>query len=136
MEINLFNNYGDIKFDYQKIINDISSVFDSHDSLSVILINNEEIHHMNKEYRNCDYPTDVLSFPDRDDDYIGDIFISIDKVYEQASSYEHSVEREFAFLLTHGILHLLGYDHLTKEEEQIMFSKQEEILNKTNYRRD
>ncbi|HEY8444998.1 MAG TPA: rRNA maturation RNase YbeY [Bacilli bacterium] len=136
MEINLFNNYGDIKFDYQKITNDISSVFDSHDSLSVILINNEEIHHMNKEYRNCDYPTDVLSFPDRDDDYIGDIFISIDKVYEQASSYEHSVEREFAFLLTHGILHLLGYDHLTKEEEQIMFSKQEEILNKTNYRRD
>jgi probable rRNA maturation factor len=75
----------------------------------------------------------VLSFPDRDEEYLGDIFISIDKVYEQAKQYNHSVEREFAFLLTHGILHLLGYDHENTNDEKKMIAKQEEILKK--YRR-
>ena len=75
------------------------------------------------------------SFEEYEDDYLGEIFICEEKVYEQATSYNHSNEREFAFLLTHGLLHLLGYDHIEKEDEVIMFQKQDELLNKTIYRR-
>ena len=93
---------------------------------------------MNKEYRGLDRPTDVISFEETDEEdenYLGDIFICIDKVYEQAKSYEHSNEREFAFLLLHGILHLSGYDHIEKEDEIIMFNKQDELLEKLGFRR-
>ena len=98
-------------------------------------MNSEEIHEMNKQYRDIDRPTDVLSFEEYEDDYLGEIFICEEKVYEQAISYDHSNEREFAFLLTHGLLHLLGYDHIEKDDEVIMFQKQDELLNKTIYRR-
>ena len=91
---------------------------------------------MNLDFRNIDRPTDVLSFEEQEDDYLGEIFICDEKVYEQAQSYGHSNEREFAFLLTHGLLHLLGYDHIEKEDEVIMFKKQDELLNKTTYRRN
>ena len=104
---------------------------------NVIIINNEEIHKINKEYRGIDRPTDVISFALEDykdikyeNDYrvLGDIYISIDKVKEQAKEYGHSEKRELAFLAVHGLLHLLGYDHMEKEDQKVMFSKQELIL--------
>lgn len=136
MEINVFNNYSkEIPFEYEKIVEDISNYFNNEEEVSLILVDNEEIHKLNKEYRGVDRPTDVLSFNSDEDIYLGDIFISIDKVVSQAQEYEHSFEREFAFLLVHGILHLKGYDHHTPEEEKEMFAKQEEVLNVLNYRR-
>lgn len=105
-------------------------------SFSIIIVDNEKIHEINKEYRGIDRPTDVISFAlEENEDYevkerlLGDIFISIDKVYDQAKEYNHSVKRELFFLVTHGFLHLLGYDHMKKEDEEIMFSLQEKILN-------
>lgn len=105
-------------------------------SFSVIIVDNEKIHEINKQYRGIDRPTDVISFAlEEDEDYeikerlLGDIYISIDKVYEQAKEYGHSVKRELFFLVTHGFLHLLGYDHMEKKDEEVMFSLQEKILN-------
>lgn len=136
MEIEIFNNYGEIAFDYNKVVADVSGYFKGENEVSLILVNLDEIHKLNLEYRHLDYPTDVISFESGEEDYLGDIFICIDKVIEQAKLYEHSVNREFAFLLVHGLLHLQGYDHLTKEDESKMFAKQEEVLNTINYRRE
>ena len=140
MKINLFNENNLLNnIDYNKIIEDIENLFnvefETSKEVSVIIVNSEEIHEMNKQYRNIDRPTDVLSFEEYEDDYLGEIFICEEKVYEQAKSYNHSNEREFAFLLTHGLLHLRGYDHIEKEDEEVMFKKQDELLNKTIYRR-
>lgn len=104
---------------------------------NIIIVDNEKIHKINKEYRGIDRPTDVISFalednkdfPSLDYRILGDIYISIDKVYEQSKEYNHSIKRELYFLIIHGFLHLLGYDHMEKEDEKIMFSKQEDILN-------
>lgn len=103
---------------------------------SVIIVDNKKIHEINKQYRNIDRPTDVITFALEDyedvkfDNYrpLGDIYISIDKAKEQAKEYGHTLKRELAFLTIHGFLHLLGYDHMEKEEEKIMFEKQEMIL--------
>ena len=104
-------------------------------TFSVIIIDNERIHEINKTYRGIDRPTDVISFAlEENENYqvqerlLGDIYISIDKVYEQAKEYGHSVKRELFFLVTHGFLHLLGYDHMDKDEEKEMFDLQEKIL--------
>lgn len=105
--------------------------------MNVIIVDNEKIHKINRDYRGIDRPTDVISFALEDDktfvniDYriLGDIYISIDKVYEQANAYNHSIRRELSFLTVHGILHLLGYDHMKEEDEKVMFGKQNEILN-------
>ena len=90
-------------------------------SFSIIIVDNKKIHEINKTYRGIDRETDVISFAlEEDENYevkerlLGDIYISIDKVYEQAKEYNHSVKRELFFLVTHGFLHLLGYDHMTK----------------------
>ena len=111
-------------------------------SFSIIIIDNDKIHEINKEYRGIDRPTDVISFAlEEDEDYevkerlLGDIYISIDKVYEQAKSYGHSVKRELFFLVTHGFLHLLGYDHMEKKDEEVMFPLQEKILNEYGVKR-
>ena len=111
-------------------------------SFSIIIVDNEKIHEINKTYRGIDRPTDVISFAlEEDENYevkerlLGDIYISIDKVYEQAKEYEHSVKRELFFLVTHGFLHLLGYDHMTEEEEKEMFSLQEKILDEYGVKR-
>ncbi len=108
--------------------------------VDVNLIDNERIHEINREYRHVDRPTDVISFAFLDHvdgevtikgdipTLLGEIFISVDKAKEQANAYGHSLLREMSFLFVHGLLHLLGYDHMTKEEETIMFSLQEEIL--------
>ena len=103
---------------------------------NVIIVDNKKIHEINKEYRNIDRETDVISFALEDDELIndspirilGDIYISIDKAKSQAEEYGHSLRRELCFLMTHGLLHLLGYDHMTKEDEEIMFPLQEKIL--------
>ncbi len=105
-------------------------------AVSFIIVNNEEIHKINKEYRNIDRPTDVISFAVMDGnnhqlDYeLGDIYLSYEKIIEQAKEYNHSNIREFSFLITHGMLHLLGYDHMNPKDEEIMFKKQDDILNK------
>ena len=106
--------------------------------VSVTFTDNEGIHALNREYRNVDRPTDVLSFPLSDgEDYdtdgdavlLGDIVISLERAQTQAEEYGHSFEREVAFLTVHSMLHLLGYDHETSpEDERDMFARQDEIL--------
>ena len=103
---------------------------------NIIIVDNNYIQKLNREYRKIDSPTDVISFALEDNDDInyspirllGDIYISLDKAKEQAKEYNHSLLRELSFLAVHGLLHLLGYDHMNKEDEKIMFEKQERIL--------
>ena len=105
---------------------------------NVIIINNEKIREINREYRNIDRETDVISFALEDEKsfnrtdirVLGDIYISIDKARSQALEYGHSFKRELYFLAVHGFLHLLGYDHKKKEDEEVMFKKQEEVLSR------
>lgn len=104
---------------------------------NIIIVDNNKIHELNKVYRGIDRVTDVITFALEDNkDFpkesvriLGDIYISIDKARSQAIEYGHSFLRELSFLTIHGFLHLLGYDHMTKNDEEIMFSKQEDILN-------
>lgn len=109
--------------------------------ISVSLVDNQYIHQINRQYRNIDRPTDVISFAFLDDGNqydkvlfkpgmvaLGDIYISVDKAIEQANEYGHSIKRELLFLFTHGLLHLLGYDHMNEEDEKEMFSLQDKIL--------
>lgn len=99
--------------------------------ISLLITNDETIHLLNKEYRQKDKPTDVLSFPMEDDIMLGDIVISLDAAKNQALERDINVDREVAFLFIHGLLHLLGYDHETSvEDEKNMFALQEEILKK------
>jgi probable rRNA maturation factor len=144
-------------FDYAKLAEKVVSFCLSHENfpyeaeVNLTLTDNEGIHAINKEQRGIDRPTDVLSFPmltyqeagnfdfladENDDDFnpdtgealLGDIVISVEKVLEQAESYGHSEEREFAFLITHSMLHLFGYDHMEPEDAEIMEEKQRRIL--------
>ncbi len=109
--------------------------------VSVSLVDNEYIHYINREYRHIDRPTDVISFAFLDDGHeydkilfkkglvaLGDIYISVDKAIEQAKEYGHSIKRELSFLFVHGLLHLCGYDHMSKEDEEVMFALQDKIL--------
>lgn len=118
--------------------------------INLVLTDNEEIKRVNTEFRNIQAPTDVLSFPmipfetpgdyeiveedesyfdlDTDELLLGDIMISVDKVFAQAEEYGHSVKREFSFLIAHSMLHLLGYDHMTPEEAAVMEKKQADAL--------
>lgn len=127
--------------------------------VNLLLTDNEGIQEFNKETRNIDAPTDVLSYPNVEYDVpgnfdiaeeqeagcfnpdsgeliLGDIIISVDKVIAQANEYGHSPKREFAFLVAHSMLHLSGYDHMTPEEEQEMIKKQEMVLNTLGITRD
>lgn len=111
---------------------------------NIIIIDNKKIHEINKTYRNIDRETDVISFAMEDnmdvkyDDFrlLGDIYISIDKVISQAKEYGHSNLREICFLATHGILHLLGYDHMEPDDEKEMFKLQNELLDGYNIKRE
>lgn len=109
--------------------------------ISLSIVSGEEIREINCHYRSMDKETDVLSFPlltfeegekpalnENGEIMLGDIIISIGQATEQAMEYGHSIEREMAFLTAHSMLHLLGYDHMEQEEEQVMFAKQKEIL--------
>lgn len=117
-----------------KKINRVEKVKGKH-YISFIIVDEKEIWEINKQYRNIDKPTDVISFATIDDEEegiipeeLGDIFICQEKVFSQSEEYGHSLKREFAFLATHGVYHLLGYDHQSIDEEKIMFEKQENIL--------
>ena len=114
-------------------------------SFNLIIVDNKYIHELNRTYRNIDRETDVITFALEDEDTIiipneerilGDIYISIDKAKQQAEEYGHSLLRELSFLAVHGFYHLLGYDHQTPEEEKIMFTKQEEVLEAYGIRRE
>lgn len=111
---------------------------------NVIIVDNDYIHELNKNYRNIDRETDVITFALEDEKdmvapvgerVLGDIYISIDKAISQAEEYGHSLLRELSFLAVHGFYHLLGYDHMTEEEEKVMFSKQEEVLHECEIER-
>ena len=127
--------------------------------INILLTNNEGIHAANKQMRGIDAPTDVLSFPmidfAKEGDFsvvenavssyfnaasgellLGDIMISLDKVKEQAEQYNHSIKREYAFLIAHSILHLSGYDHMEDSERIQMEQMQEDILQRIGYTRD
>ncbi len=119
----------------------IDGVLDSLDiknaSLSLNLVTNEEIRQLNAEYRNKDNVTDVITFSYEDEANfnelfevreLGDIFIAVDVVVSNSKKYQHKVSREMAFVVAHGVLHTLGYDHNTDEEEKIMFSLQEKLI--------
>lgn len=100
--------------------------------ISILFTNNETIRKFNSEWRGKDRATDVLSFPYNDNisNVLGDIIISIEKIKEQAIEYNHSYEREFFYILTHGILHILGYDHEKEDDKKIMRAKEEYYLSK------
>lgn len=150
----------ELPFDYRMLAEEIITFvldyekFPFEAEVSVTLVDNEGIREINREHRGVDTPTDVLSFPmihysrpgdfseieDYDDNFnpdsgealLGDIVISLPKVHEQAGAYGHSLKREFAFLIVHSMLHLLGYDHITGEEAAFMENKQKDILNEKN----
>ena len=114
-------------------------------SFNLIIVDNEYIHELNRTYRNIDRETDVITFALEDEDSIilpsdervlGDIYISIDKAESQALEYGHSLLRELSFLAVHGFYHLLGYDHMTEDDEKVMFTKQEEVLEEYGISRD
>lgn len=104
--------------------------------ISILLVDDEKIRRLNRDFRNIDRKTDVLSFPSDEDVFLGDIAISLQTAEEQRKEYGHSLAREVGFLTAHSVLHLLGYDHMTPEEEKVMFSRQEEILAELNLTRD
>lgn len=128
-------------------------------TVNVLLTDNQGIRQFNRDFRETDRPTDVLSFPyityeipadfghveeeaadcfepDTGELVLGDIIISAEKVQEQAKAYGHSERREFAFLVAHSMLHLLGYDHMTKEEAAVMEKKQEKALQELQITRE
>jgi probable rRNA maturation factor len=113
--------------------------------ISVVVMDNDGIQELNKKYRGLDCPTDVLSFPmyehtvqilDAIKEFrevlLGDVIISLEKAGEQAEEYGHSVEREISFLVVHGVLHLLGFDHKEEEQRKIMRQEEDKILNMLN----
>lgn len=112
--------------------------------LSVALVGNDDIQRINRDFRDKDQPTDVISFAYHEtEDYmigpydtLGDIIISLERVEEQCKEYNHSFRREFFYVLTHGMLHLLGYDHIDEEDKKEMRAREEEILTKFGHTRD
>ena len=144
MEIGLFNETDNNLDEYFKTIREVLKkgleiLNIDKCEFNVIIVNNDYIHELNKNYRGIDKETDVITFALEDDKtfnpidrVLGDIYISIDKVYEQAIEYGHSEVREICFLAVHGLLHLLGYDHMEKSDEEIMFSLQDKILESSN----
>lgn len=133
MKINIVNYFNSADYspviknvlNHAKMIHNLSNY-----SINIILVDNEYIQNLNKTYRDKDYPTDVLTFNDGTDLNLGDVFINIDKVEEQRIEYNHSFDRELGFLVCHGLLHTLDYDHQTEAEEAEMVLRQEEILNR------
>lgn len=139
MQINFLNEIDDDLNNYEeeleKILDKTLSLL-NHDkdvSVNIVIVDDETMKDYNQSYRNINSSTDVLSFVDGEEMdgllHLGDLLISNTAVKRQAKEYQHSIKREFCFLVTHGYLHLLGYDHMTKEDELEMFGLQKEILN-------
>lgn len=144
----IFNEYGK-EVEEEKILNNyikyvVKKLELEKCEFNIIFVDNKKIHEINKQYRNVDRETDVISFAMEDEmdieytDFrlLGDIYISIDKCYSQAEEYGHSRVREICFLATHGILHLLGYDHMNDDDEKEMFGLQNELLDGYNIKRE
>ena len=147
MEIGFFNQT-DVKLDeelktVEKVLKHGLNKLNINEAIfNIIIVDNDYIHKLNKEYRNIDRETDVITFALEDDKtfnldirLLGDVYISIEKAKSQSEEYHHSLLRELCFLAVHGMLHLLGYDHMKKEEEEVMFKLQEEILNEMDIKR-
>lgn len=134
--------------EYVKILNKVlkkcfkeEKLEDKNLYVNVVLTNPTNIKRINKEFRNIDKETDVLSFPmfekeelekriNKNEDVLGDIVISVERVKDQAKEYGHSFERELAYMAVHGFYHLMGYDHMVEEEKKEMRKKEENILSK------
>lgn len=143
MKVNFTNELTSETTEYEKLIKKIfKHVKDKH-FFNIVFVDKDKIQEINREYRNIDKVTDVISFALNDNEEsnyfaekeLGDIFICIDRAIEQASDYGHSIAREVGFLAVHGYLHLSGYDHQTKDDEEVMCKKQEEILAKAKLKR-
>jgi probable rRNA maturation factor len=147
MEIGIFNQTEE-KLDkeletvHEVLIHGLKKLNIEEAIFNVIIVDNDYIHMLNKEYRNIDRETDVITFALEDDKtfnpdirILGDVYISIDKAKSQSMEYSHSLLRELCFLAVHGMLHLLGYDHMKKEDEIVMFKLQDEILEEMNIKR-
>jgi len=141
IRINLINQFDKSRI-YGKIIRNIIKLgykqlkLTEKTIISVVLTDNKSIHELNREYRNIDNPTDVLSFENDSDLYeIGDVFISVEKVLEQAKELGHSFEYELAFISLHGFLHCLGYDHITDEDNAEMSMVSDAIMAASKYKR-
>ena len=147
MEISIYNETEEKIDDELKIMHDvlvhgINKLKIGDVIFNIIIVDNEYIHHLNKEYRGIDRETDVITFALEDDKtfnpverILGDVYISIDKARSQSEEYGHSLKRELCFLGVHGMLHLLGYDHMKKEDEEVMFKLQEDILDEMGIKR-
>ncbi len=135
MKVNFYNKTKEDVKELRKIVKEIFKNIEENYEFNIIFVSNERIKELNKMYRNIDKETDVLSFPDEDKNYIGDIFISLEKAKEQAKEYNHSLGREVGFLTVHGYLHLLGYDHQNEDEEKEMSALTENILTKAGLER-
>lgn len=134
MTINFFTEDNSDTKPYEELIQKVFEPILDDKIFSIIFVDDQKIQELNRTYRKVDRVTDVISFALCDDpenefeDELGDIFIDIEQAKRQAADYGHSIEREVAFLAVHGYLHLCGYDHMTKEDEEVMCRKQEEIL--------
>ena len=141
MRINFYNETSLNTNDYEKIIKKALKKQKNKKTFNIIFVDDKRIQELNSTYRKIDRVTDVISFALCDDeeneliDELGDIFIDLQQAFRQAEEYGHSIAREIAFLAVHGYLHLCGYDHMTKEEEEEMFALQEEILKKAKIER-
>ncbi|MCC5889338.1 MAG: rRNA maturation RNase YbeY [Alkalibacterium sp.] len=157
METIIYDETGKITEDKVEWMEDLLNVaakklsVQANAEVSITFVSNEKIQEINKEYRDKDKVTDVISFAIEDDEQelfkefdmegitiprdLGDIFISYDKAVEQADEFGHSVDRELGFLMVHGFLHLNGYDHMTDDDEKSMFALQEEILKEYGLKR-
>lgn len=139
---NTYNELVEYNKDIKRLIKEVSKTLSIKDKLffEISVVNDEKIKEINKLYRNKNSTTDVISFSFNDNkdfksNLIGEIYICYEKIIEQSIAYNHSIKREYLFLITHGLLHLLGYDHMEKKEEEKMFNLQEKILNKLNIKR-
>ena len=147
MEIDFFNETKEnldeeFKTVHEVLVHGLKKLKIDEAIFNVIIVDNDYIHKLNKEYRNIDRETDVITFALEDDKtfnpdirILGDVYISIDRVHSQSEEYGHSFIRELCFLAVHGMLHLLGYDHMIKEDEIVMFKLQEEILDEMGIKR-
>lgn len=133
LKINIINYFN--KEDYSQTINLVltkaSNLTDNQNkAINIILVDNNEIKRLNNTYRKKDYVTDVLTFNDGSFNNLGDVFVSIPKMMEQSEELGHSSERELGFLVVHGFLHTIGYDHQNEDDEKEMIELQNRILNK------
>jgi len=151
MTVNIFDETGNLSADIEEIIVSAAKMCAAHEelgknsSVDILITDKDSIKDINRDKRGIDSATDVLSFPMAQSGefslttgqglFLGDIVICLEKIFEQAEEYGHSADREAGFLTAHGMLHLMGYDHMNEADEKEMFAKQEIILTKLGLKR-